>query len=377
MELQAVTASTAVGMTRVVVALFLFGLYLTARRDACTGYWAISAILVGAGSTTPLYTGEADALSIWFACVMVVTGGVCFWWGLRLFFGRDQSAIGWWLIYGIAIGVGLLQLLTDAAAPRLLAFAVAVIIGASLIVREAWRGDGSPLTVGRAMVAGSYAVALAALMARAAYFLGNDLPVSPTSDHPVNVVLLYLTPLMTSILASVGALLMYFQRTIAEKEHLATHDDLTRIFNRRAVDSAGRAALAASPGTVSVLMIDVDHFKEVNDTLGHEAGDTVLRAIARTLSLNCRHGDIIGRHGGEEFCIVCPATELAEAEILADRLLEAVAGMPRPEGVDRPLGISIGIAMATEACVWDGLLRRADGALYSAKQTGRNRAVAV
>lgn len=377
MELQAVTASTAVGMTRVVIALFLFGLYLTARRDACTGYWAISAILVGAGSTTPLYTGEADALAIWFACVMVVTGGVCFWWGLRLFFGRDQSAIGWWLIYGIAIGVGLLQLLTDAAAPRLLAFAVAVIIGASLIVREAWRGDGSPLTVGRAMVAGSYAVALAALMARAAYFLGNDLPVSPTSDHPVNVVLLYLTPLMTSILASVGALLMYFQRTIAEKEHLATHDDLTRIFNRRAVDSAGRAALAASPGTVSVLMIDVDHFKEVNDTLGHEAGDTVLRAIARTLSLNCRHGDIIGRHGGEEFCIVCPATELAEAEILADRLLEAVAGMPRPEGVDRPLGISIGIAMATEACVWDGLLRRADGALYSAKQTGRNRAVAV
>lgn len=377
MELQAVTASTAVGMTRVVIALFLFGLYLTARRDACTGYWAISAILVGAGSTTPLYTGEADALAIWFACVMVVTGGVCFWWGLRLFFGRDQSAIGWWLIYGIAIGVGLLQLVTDAAAPRLLAFAVAVIIGASLIVREAWRGDGSPLTVGRAMVAGSYAVALAALMARAAYFLGNDLPVSPTSDHPVNVILLYLTPLMTSILASVGALLMYFQRTIAEKEHLATHDDLTRIFNRRAVDSAGRAALADNPGTVSVLMIDVDHFKEVNDTLGHEAGDTVLRAIARTLSLNCRHGDIIGRHGGEEFCIVCPATELAEAEILADRLLEAVAGMPRPEGVDRPLGISIGIAMATEACVWDGLLRRADGALYSAKQTGRNRAVAV
>lgn len=377
MELQAVTASTAIGMTRVVIALFLFGLYLTARRDACTGYWAISAILVGAGSTTPLYAGEADAFAIWFACVMVVSGGVCFWWGLRLFFGRDQSVIGWWLIGGVAIGVGFLLLVTDVPAPRLLAFIIAVIIGASLIVREAWRGDGSPLTVGRAMVAGSYATALAALVARAAYFLGNDLPVSPTSDHPVNVVLLYLTPLMTSILASVGTLLMYFQRTIAEKEHLATHDDLTRIFNRRAVDSAGRAALAASPGTVSVLMIDVDHFKEVNDTLGHEAGDTVLRAIADTLSRNCRHGDIIGRHGGEEFCIVCPATEITEAEILADRLLEAVARMPRPDGVDRPLGISIGIAMATEACVWDALLRRADGALFAAKQTGRNRAVAV
>lgn len=376
MELQAVTASAAVGITRIVIALFMFGLYLAARRDACTGYWTISSILVGVGSTTPLY-GAVGPFTIWFACVCAISGGVFFWWGLSLFFGRRPSPIGWWMIASVTIAVGLLVFSSDDQQPRLVAFALAIVIGTSLIVREAWRGDGTPLTVGRAMVAGSYSAVLVLLVARAAFFLIDGSPVSPVSDHPVNVVLLYIVPLVTSILASVGALLMYFQRTVAQKEHLATHDDLTRIYNRRALVNAGREALAAGHDTVAVLLIDVDHFKSVNDTLGHQAGDAVLQALADTLSRNCRQTDIIGRHGGEEFCIVCPNTSADEAKMLASRLLAAVAAMLRPDGVSRPLGISIGIATAADERAWDALLRRADGALYTAKETGRNRAVAA
>ncbi len=374
MELQAVTASAAVGIARITIALFMFGLYLAARRDACTGYWAASAILVGIGSTMPLY-GLVGSFGIWVACVTVISGGVCFWWGLNLFFGRPRSVIGIWLIAGMTVGVGGLLLMTHSQTPRILAFALAVIVGTSLIIREAWRGDGSPLTVGRAMVAGSYAVALVSLAVRAVYFVIGGAPASPTSDHPVNVLLLYLVPLMTSILASVGTLLMYFQRTVAQKEHLATHDDLTRIYNRRALAEAGRRALAAGPRDVAVLLIDVDHFKSVNDTLGHQAGDGVLAAIAETLSGNCRQTDIIGRQGGEEFCIVCPDTHAAEARVLADRLLLAVAALPRPDGLGAPLGISIGIAARTPGSQWEGLLADADRALYAAKTAGRGRAI--
>jgi diguanylate cyclase (GGDEF)-like protein len=375
MELQAVTASAAVGITRFIIALFMFGMYLTARRDECTGYWTISAILSGVGSTTPLYGATMGSFSIWFACVTVVSGGVCFWWGLALFFGKKPSVVGWWLIGGIAVTVAILFQVTDAQPPRLLAFAATVIIGASLIIREAWVGDGSPMTVGRALVAGSFVFALVVLMTRAIYFLVIGVPVSPTSDHPVNVVLLYLIPLITSILSSVGALLMYFQRTVDEKEHLARHDDLTRIFNRRALSEAGRRTLAAGQGSTAVLLIDVDHFKSVNDTLGHQAGDRVLTTIADTLSRNCRLTDIIGRHGGEEFCIVCPDTTLDEARVLAGRLLAAVGEIPLPEGLARPLSISIGATAAGAASAWDKMLRHADHALYAAKESGRNRVV--
>lgn len=373
MELQAVTASAALGITRIVIAFFMLGLYLTARRDPCTGYWTISSVLAGIGSGTPVY-GAVGAFGIWFACVCVAAGGVFFWWGLRLFFGRPRHAAGWWLIGGIALTVGALVFTSDSQQPRLVAFAMTVIIGASLIVREAWRGDGSPLSVGRAMVVGAYAVVLVVLVARSVFFLIDGAPVSPTSDHPVNVTLLYMVPLFTSVLASVGALLMYFQRTIAEKEHLASHDDLTRIFNRRALAEAGRQAVA-SRRSVTVLLIDVDHFKSVNDTLGHKAGDAVLMTIAETLSRNCCLTDIIGRQGGEEFCIVCPDTGAAEAQILADRLLDAVSRIPCPAGLDRPLSVSIGVAAGVDSG-WEALLRQADTALYAAKHGGRNQASA-
>jgi diguanylate cyclase (GGDEF)-like protein len=126
--------------------------------------------------------------------------------------------------------------------------------------------------------------------------------------------------------------------------------------------------------STALLLIDVDHFKSVNDTLGHKAGDGVLTIIADTLSRNCRLSDIIGRHGGEEFCIVCPETTLDEAQVLAGRLLAAVSAIPRPEGLGWPLSASIG-ATAGAASPWDALLRHADNALYAAKEAGRNRVV--
>jgi diguanylate cyclase (GGDEF)-like protein len=178
----------------------------------------------------------------------------------------------------------------------------------------------------------------------------------------------------------VGTLLMYFERTIDEKDYLASHDELTRLYNRRAFTELGMAALgtAARQGhMISMLLIDIDHFKAVNDTLGHEAGDRALFAVAATLAGACRRTDIIGRHGGEEFCIVCPDTTADEAMRLGDRLLREVEAIAPPAGLARGFSISIGIVTAIGDEAWDTLLQKADRALYIAKETGRNRAVAA
>jgi diguanylate cyclase (GGDEF)-like protein/PAS domain S-box-containing protein len=162
---------------------------------------------------------------------------------------------------------------------------------------------------------------------------------------------------------------------------LATTDGLTGLANRRHFMERGNAELGRARRTgqqVSCIMLDVDHFKKVNDTYGHEAGDLVLKTIARTAREILRSIDVLGRLGGEEFAAVLPETGLEAALLVAERLREAVAGMGLAcEG--RPLAVtmSLGVAqvLSTEESL-DGLLKRADEALYEAKQTGRNRVVA-
>jgi diguanylate cyclase (GGDEF)-like protein len=380
MELQAVTASAATGLTLITIALFMLGMYLTARRDLCTGYWAIASVLMAIGSLSPfpLYGTPYGLAGIWFSSVTVIAGGVWWWWGMRLFFGRSVSPAGWWIIGLNALVIAGLFYVTWDKEPRLIAFAGFVALAVILVVREAWVGDGTPVSLSRAMIILSFTGTMLSIGGRAAYFATNDLPVTPLSNDTVNVILLYLGPMMCVILAAVGTLLMYFQRTIAQKEHLASHDDLTSLFNRRALAGAGRSALSACPGddnAVAVLLIDVDHFKTVNDTLGHEAGDTVLRTVAEALAANCRRTDVLGRLGGEEFCVVCPGTDLAAARGLGDRLLDAIAAIPQPGGLARAVSISIGIATGGRATSWDAILSRADRALYAAKEAGRGQAM--
>jgi diguanylate cyclase (GGDEF)-like protein len=379
MELQAVTASAAAGITLITIALFMLGMYLTARRDLCTGYWAIASALMAIGTVAPFpfFGTPLGRPAIWFAATSFIAGGVFWWWGLRLFFGRSVSPVGWWIIGLNAAVVGILFAVTWVKEPRLIVFASAAGLTTGLVIFEAVRGDGKPWTVGRLMIALSYSVTFISLVTRSLYFLVVDRPVTPLSNDAVNVSLLYLVPMMGELLGAVGTLLMYFERTVFEKDYLATHDDLTQLYNRRALAAAGRRSLEDTRvQPMSVLLIDVDHFKAVNDTLGHEAGDHLLRAVAKALADNCRRSDIIGRHGGEEFCVVCPATDAADARRLAERLLRAVESVETPDGLLQPFSISIGIATrarpADAALNWDALLRLADQALYGAKKAGRN-----
>ena len=152
---------------------------------------------------------------------------------------------------------------------------------------------------------------------------------------------------------------------------MAWSDGLTGLANRRRLDhdleSRGRRDDATA-----VIMIDVDHFKSVNDRFGHQTGDEVLRSIGAMLAEQIRYDDIVYRYGGEEFCVLLPDSSAAEAEGIADRIVEAAREIRLPDG--QHITVSVGVASAVEGDV-STAVETADLALYTAKDRGRDRAV--
>jgi two-component system cell cycle response regulator len=164
---------------------------------------------------------------------------------------------------------------------------------------------------------------------------------------------------------------------------MAITDQLTGLFNRRYMSRHLGTLIANANSTgkpVSFLILDIDFFKQVNDTHGHDIGDEVLREFATRISANVRGIDLACRYGGEEFVVVMPDTDLNFAYMVAERLRQAVADAPFriSSGPGQlPVTISIGVT-ASEGTgdTAEALLKRADQALYRAKRDGRNRVVA-
>ncbi len=159
--------------------------------------------------------------------------------------------------------------------------------------------------------------------------------------------------------------------------YAASHDFLTKVLNRAAIMAFLQREVARShrEGTpLGVILVDVDHFKKVNDELGHEAGDYVLQEIAKRFSASLREYDGVGRYGGEEFLLVMPGCDLATTVRRANLIREAISS----PGIRAPLKlttvtVSMGAAVAEPTMNSESLLRRADLALYQAKRNGRNR----
>ncbi len=169
------------------------------------------------------------------------------------------------------------------------------------------------------------------------------------------------------------------RQNLDQSLELAVTDPLTGLHNRRYMAGqlgglVKRATCGGDP--VACLLIDVDHFKRVNDTYGHDVGDEVLREFAVRLASNVRAVDLACRHGGEEFVVIMPDTKLEDALRIAERLRSSVSGSPfRVAGADQPLGVTISVGVAVTAGEEDtpeALIKRADAAVYQAKREGRN-----
>jgi len=190
--------------------------------------------------------------------------------------------------------------------------------------------------------------------------------------------LFFCANLLCVVLLTFGIVLVSHERANAELQRLATVDSLTDTWNRATVEKLANAALEKahrSKTPFSLVIGDIDHFKKINDTLGHAGGDMALRAVARTLEGALRAGDHLGRFGGEEFLIVAPTTDADDALALAKRLCEAVS-LSNINGLE---GVTISFGVATlygddRFDLTRDLFREADAALYAAKAAGRNRA---
>lgn len=162
---------------------------------------------------------------------------------------------------------------------------------------------------------------------------------------------------------------------------LATTDAVTGLYNRHYLTSHMETQLQASQRkdkTLSILMMDIDHFKQVNDTYGHAVGDRVLKEFANRIARNIRGVDLAARYGGEEFVVMMPDTPLDWAKMIADRLRQEVAEESFDVGLSGQqleVTVSIGVACSTGEDSPSMLLERADKALYEAKEKGRNRVI--
>jgi len=181
-----------------------------------------------------------------------------------------------------------------------------------------------------------------------------------------------------SALFNFGFMVLLTQRLVVKLLHSSRRDALTGLFNRRALDEEmqrtwQRHLRIHEP--FAVLLADIDHFKTINDTHGHAAGDRVLASVARILQSHARGTDVVGRIGGEEFLVVLPSASLQEAQRFAERLRHLVEGQSiRFGGNTLRVTISVGIARVYEDDVSiEAVVARADGALYRAKAAGRNR----
>ncbi|UQZ34065.1 PAS domain S-box protein [Paenibacillus sp. PK3_47] len=181
-------------------------------------------------------------------------------------------------------------------------------------------------------------------------------------------------------LASLGQIHSEIQQKQAELMELnaillelSTTDKLTGLKNRRYFeeklnDQLEQAAKTQQP--LSLLIIDIDHFKQVNDTFGHQTGDHVLEKLGSLLKFHSREKDIIARYGGEEFVVILPDINASEAGMVAENLRQVTAQTVWDTG---HITVSIGIATCTEGVSADTLLKKADEALYTSKKEGRNR----
>jgi diguanylate cyclase (GGDEF)-like protein len=194
-------------------------------------------------------------------------------------------------------------------------------------------------------------------------------------------VLSYAVGSVLPVVASFAFLLMCTERSQRELERAARVDFLTECYNRRAIEELGSRAIAAARRhgmPLAVLVIDIDHFKQINDELGHAAGDEALTAAVTRIRATLRSEDMLGRMGGEEFIVLMPNTDNTAAMVAGERIRHAFSARPlQVDGSARRVTLSIGAAVLAPADRhFSQLLLRADRAMYAAKNAGRDLVIA-
>lgn len=178
------------------------------------------------------------------------------------------------------------------------------------------------------------------------------------------------------LLYTASLIYCYFERYANQINYAAIHDEMTGLLNRRAILEGGQREIELSRRShspLAIALVDVDHFKQINDRYGHATGDLVLKELADVLQKTCRSVDLVGRFGGEEFCLILPGNHHDNVDAFAERLFSAIREhdyRPLP-GVTISMGIAV-LSPVDQNKTWQTLIKQADRELYKVKQNGRN-----
>jgi diguanylate cyclase (GGDEF)-like protein len=371
------TASTALIVVQLCIALVMGGIFYASPAEKCTRYWALSGVTVATGVLAVVLNGGAPRpLLLNVGNNLLILGGIFQWCGIRHFYRKPRGYAGWILgaMFFVLFGAGVLN--GAHITYRSLLSAVFVLALLALNFREIINGRMHQASYARVLALGALGIMIAAYSIRVFLSLARADHFPPNLNSPLAVLLLYLVPIGGTLLFSNALLLMYFERMVADKHHLATHDDLTGLLNRRALVTGGERELRLATRLelpIAVAFVDIDHFKSINDRYGHEVGDEIITEVAGVLKSICRNIDLVGRYGGEEFCLVFPGADAGNAQLIGERLVQAVRAHAFPLGLQ--VTISVGVAaLAGDADdrAWASLVRRADQQLYQAKDAGRD-----
>lgn len=350
-----------------------------AEHRALMRWWVYGAVAYAVGYAL---TGFREWIWIGWSAVLantLITLGLgCFAIALRRFSGLPER--GRWLMT-----LGLLSLLVSVAFAfvwpderlRLGLTTLIFALVALACVRAIYRRGHQPTLSEH--VAGFYLFAgLLMLSGRVVAILGLGLPLRSIFEPTPLSIAAYVFSGLLPVVSTIAFLLMCTERSQRDLERSARLDYLTGIYNRGAIEELAAAQLAQAQRhgmPMSLMVVDIDHFKRINDELGHAAGDKALAETVKLFRTLLRTEDLIGRLGGEEFVVLMPDTDAIQARNAGERLRRAVANNPlQLDPGERPMTVSIGVAeFRAEDAGFARLLLRADSALYAAKRGGRNR----
>ena len=318
----------------------------------------------------------------WLSIVVgnaMIALGVTFMGAALHHFLLDRPMPRWiWAVWAVST-LGLFEMMSWPLVQRtgVMSFVLAALLfpSVALIVRRGWHAERSLRTV-----AATLGLALLALLCRGVHTLFVPQDYVELMQASLGQGLTFLTAFVSLLGAGFGFVLASLERAANRMSQLASHDVLTGCVNRGTTDTLLEHALHRSRrdgAPVAVVLLDIDHFKLVNDRFGHRTGDAVLKAFAQTVRARLRASDVLGRVGGEEFLMLLPATDLPGALRVGEDVRAAVAALkvPTSDGAEVGVTVSGGVAVASSDSRLSGdqLYGWADQALYRAKAEGRNR----
>jgi diguanylate cyclase (GGDEF)-like protein len=360
------------------------GLVLRVAR-AATLHWAASNATLGIAVMLLYQRGHwPDPITFFGSDVAVLLGYLVMWRGVQVFASRGTSNLEHAAVLFTAVAVLAWLRATPADPAQQAAVLLTAAVSSYAVLRaafEAYRYLRSDFDLATSVATVLPIVLIGVLLSGRAvlrWLAPGDVPARASTQEAEFGVFL-LAALLAQLSQNLSLAGLVIARLIAQIRRLSVSDALTGAANRRRLEEVLAAEMARRRRTgrpLSLLVLDIDHFKQINDAYGHAAGDQALAATAALMRRASRGGDLVARLGGEEFCVVLPETDLAGAATAAERLRSALEQEHVLfEGHRLHLRASFGVA----ACCGDApesgsdLLRRADAALYRAKAAGRNR----